>query len=420
MKVLMLSTDENILREGSEARRRMEEYGALFSELHIVVLARQNYQLPRPPSQAWAWLRRCGRAITPPAMQGQALRAGNYQKEGNLFVHPTNSRNKLVALWGAYKIGKKILKDNQVIDPSIRWDDRVAHNWVITAQDAFEIGLVSCLLKKKFVVPLQLQVHTDFLSSYFWRESLKNKIRVILAKWLLPRADGVRVVSERIRHGIITNYHLPITKVSTLPIFVDTAKIHDAAIKTDLHKKYPQFETIVLMASRLTREKNIGLAISAMGEIVKKYPKTGLVVVGSGPERSFLNLQPTTYNLQANVVFEDWSDDLASYYKTADIFLLTSNYEGYGRTAIEAMAGGCVVVMTDVGLAGDIIKHGENGLVFPVGDKIALVNVLADLIVDGQKRRALGDEAREGVAKLMKKEEYLKRYGELLEEITND
>ena len=406
----------------------MEEYAGLFEELYIVVLTTKNikYQI------------------------------ANIKKIDNLFLYSTDSRNKLWALWDAYKIGKKILRDNKVMDPSVRWDDRVGHDWVITAQDAFELGLVGYLLKNKFGIPLQLQIHTDFLSPYFWRESLKNKVRVILAKWLLPRADGVRVVSERINRSIsnIKNpaRHLPatpddlrwrasarsgvaggqISKIETLPIFVNTEKIKNSVVKpeVDLRKKYPQFTTIILMASRLTREKNIGLAIGAMAEIVKKYPKTGLVIVGSGPEKENLKKSvgapppissPSERGrIEEGVVFEDWSDDLASYYKSADLFLLTSNYEGYGRTPIEAMAGGCPVVMSDVGLAGEILKDGETGMIYSVGDKKALVNVLVDLIGDDKKRRALGERACEVVAKLMKKEEYLKRYRELLGEIINN
>ncbi len=120
------------------------------------------------------------------------------------------------------------------------------------------------------------------------------------------------------------------------------------------------------MASRLTKEKNIGMAIKAMKGVIKQYPETGLIIVGDGPEKN--KLKAESRKLKANVVFENWTDDLASFYKTADLFLLTSNYEGYGRTVIEAMVANCPVVMTDVGIAGEIIKDGYSGLVVPVGN----------------------------------------------------
>ena len=61
-----------------------------------------------------------------------------------------------------------------------------------------------------------------------------------------------------------------------------------------------------------------------------------LLIVGDGSELT--KLKAISHKLKANVIFSPWADDLPSYYKTADLFLLTSNYEGYGRTVVEATA----------------------------------------------------------------------------------
>ena len=97
------------------------------------------------------------------------------------------------------------------------------------------------------------------------------------------------------------------------------------------------------------------------------------------------------YGLENNVKFEPAvdHDTLFSYYKTADLFLLTSNYEGYGRSVIEAMTAGLPVVMTDVGLAREIVINGENGVVVPVGDTKAIVDSIGSLIDDRGKETDL-------------------------------
>ena len=120
-------------------------------------------------------------------------------------------------------------------------------------------------------------------------------------------------------------------------------------------------------------------------------------------EEQKLKLLATRYSLLSNIVFEPWTDDLASYYKSADVFVLTSNYEGYGRTIIEAEAAGCPVIMTDVGIAGDVIKNGENGLIVPVGDVQALAEALRSVI---EKKAVLHAE----LPTQLTKEEYMAQY----------
>ena len=280
---------------------------------------------------------------------------------------------------------------------------------LVTAQDPFETGLIGWLIAKILKARLQLQIHTDFMSPYFKKESLLNRTRVLIAKFLIPRADCIRVVSNRILSRL--NLHGEVQpRAVVLPIFVDVEKIKSAPIKTDLRVEYPQFDFIILMASRLAKVKNIGLAIAAMREVVKEYPKAGLIIVGDGPEREALKSSVASRRLSANIIFEPWTDDLPSYYKTADLFLLTSNYEGYGRTVAEAMAAGCPVVMTDVGVSGELVRDRYSGIVVPAGDKKKLAEAILEMARDRALRNNLALSAENIIAGFPKKREYLREY----------
>ncbi len=372
MNVLMLSTDARILEAGSDARERMQKYGTLFDELRIIVKT--------------------------DAKNANEMRMMRISE--NVFAYSV-SYNPF--LW--YRTARRIL--------------RQGGEWVITAQDPFEVGFGAWLLARRFRVPLQLQVHTDFLSPWFTRESWKNRIRVRLAKFLLPRADRIRVVSERIKQSL-AHVPCPMSHVTVLPIFVDTDAIRRAPISVDLHRKYSD-RFVVFMASRITREKNIWLALRAMQEIVKRFPKTLLLIVGDGPEKKNIQLLVTNYQLQNNVAFEPWTNDLASYYKTADCFLITSNYEGYGRTAVEAVAAGLPVVMTDVGLAGEVVRDPStssgqvaNGLVAPVGDAGAVARALERIAGDAKLRGELTQGARRTEQAFQSEGAYLAAYRDAL------
>jgi glycosyltransferase involved in cell wall biosynthesis len=258
------------------------------------------------------------------------------------IIAPDRNTNKIFALYKIYSQANKILTNEK-------------YN-VITVQDQYYLALLGWLLARKFKVCLHLQIHG--FEKFFG-------LRKLIAKFVIPKADAIRCVSERLKRQLISNFNAQDSKISVVPIYVDIKKIKGAPIKTDLRKKYPQFDFIILMANRFSKVKNIPLAIEAMTKIVGKYPKTGLIIAGEGSERKILELKVKSEKLKENVVFESWQDKetIYSYYKTADLFLVTSDYEGYGMTIIEAFTSGLQVLSTDVGIAreaGAIITERDN------------------------------------------------------------
>lgn len=361
MKILTISTDNDILTEGSWTRERMIWYAGLFEEYHILLVTKA---------------------------------AGEETSFGNVRVYPMNFRRA---------IGWR---------PNFKVD-------LVSAQDPFENGLIGWRLAGKLNVSLHLQIHTDFLSHFFRNKSLKNKIRVAMSRFLLPRASQIRVVSERIKKSLLDAFKLPESKITVLPIFIDVQKIKSAPVEINLREKYPEFNFIILMASRLTEEKNIPMATGVMGAIVKMFPKTLLFIAGKGPEEENIKYQIAKYKLENNVKIEEWTNNIISYYKTADLFLLTSNYEGYGRTIVEAMAAGCPVLMTDVGLAGSIVRSGYNGAVIPVGDKKSLEREMTNMIMDRSTRINLAVSAEKTIAVFPNKDEYLEQMKKMYEKTLN-
>jgi 1,2-diacylglycerol 3-alpha-glucosyltransferase len=330
------------------------------------------------------------------------LAKGRKVESEKMAVWPMESDGKILSIIKAYKIGLKMAKQFK--------------SDLISAQDPFFTGLVGWFLKRKTGLPLQIQVHTDFLSAYFWQESLMNKLRVLTARFLLKRADGIRVASERIKKSLESGIKNLKSNIETLPIFVDAEKTRQAPIKSDLRQKYPQFDFIILMASRLTKEKNIPLAIDVFAEIVKSYRRAGLVIVGEGPEGNNLRFKILNLKLSDKIILEPWTEDLSSYYKTADVFLLTSNYEGYGLAVVEAMACGLPIVMTEVGCAGEIVKDWENGLVVSVNNKRKLQDAIEELMNNKILKEKLRANAEKIFLQMPTKKQSLELYKKISEQ----
>ncbi|MFC1775233.1 glycosyltransferase [Patescibacteria group bacterium] len=363
----MLSTDQNILEKNSAVAARMLEYGSLVDELHIIVFSIGGF---------------VGR---------KRLQIAN-----NIWVYPTNSKNKLFYGWDAIKIGKTIIKSRK-------------DEWLVTSQDPFETGLAASLLAYISMARLQLQVHTDFLSKHFIT-SILNHIRTILALFLLPKADGIRVVSKRIKESLQSKHIKFKAEIDVLPIHVKINNIINTKPEFNVRERYPQFKFNILMVGRLEAEKNYKLALEAFKSVVQKHPKTGLIIVGDGSEKKTIEKLIEKYNLQENVILAGSRKDVISYYKTADLFLHTSNYEGYGLALVEAAASGCPIVTTSVGVIGDTLNK-DNTSVCEVGDTGCIRKSIIIAMENKSLRARMSQDAQKSIlATATTKEEYLKQY----------
>ncbi len=319
-----------------------------------------------------------------------AERMGKYREvlEKLDIIRLDRSRGRLLRFWRAYREAKRLLKRD-------RYD-------LITAQE-IEHAFLAWRLSRKFGVPFEIQIHTDIFSPYFVGSSVSNKVRVLSARFLLPRASHIRVVSQRIKNSLLglTLYRLP--PISVLPIFSEISLTKGGG---NIKAKYPDASFVILMVSRLTHEKNIPLAIRAFRKVADEFPGAFLFIVGDGPERERLEEEAIHEKIQPRVLFQGWHENLAPYYAGADAYLLTSNYEGFGLSAVEALSAGVPVVMTDVGVAGEIVRHGENGIVVPVGDEKGIAGALTGLIVDVELMSKLRNGARETPMPYKSFEEY--------------
>jgi glycosyltransferase involved in cell wall biosynthesis len=286
--------------------------------------------------------------------------------------------------------------------------------------------IVGYSLSKKFCFPLQIQIHTDIFSSQFKKSNLGFKnfwysglVQVPLTSHFIKRADGIRVVSQNIKDSILKRLRDLKAQIEVLPIYVDVLSLANTYPGRDIKKDFPRWSHIILMASRLSKEKRIDTALKVLKKVLIKFPLAGLVICGEGEEESNLKSVVREIGLGQNVAFLPWQKDLVSYYKTADIFLSTSEYEGYGMTMIEAGASGCAMVVTKVGIASsEIFKNNENCFVCEVGDISCLSQGVVELLSNNSKRDDFRRKMQSYVVSISKsKEEYVIEYVRLLENL---
>jgi glycosyltransferase involved in cell wall biosynthesis len=343
MKALVLSGDDSILVEGTRSQARMLEYARLFDGLHIVVASHSSFGRP---------------------------------ESGGLSSYPAAGRNALTRMLRLGRIGSAVCR-------TVRPD-------VISTQDAGGFGLVGYLLARWYRIPLQVQVHTDIISPFYRRASWREWLHHRLACFVLPRATCIRVVSKRVGDAIAERLAISRSRIRVLPIGTDVAGVRSAPRQTETDERFRDFGFRMIAAGRFVdREKDFSLLMDAMVEICGVIPRPVLVLVGDGPDRRRYERRIRSRGIGASVVLEPWREDLPSFFKSFDLFLVASRYEGWGRVCVEAAAAGLPVITTDVGLAGELLVDGVSAVVVPVGDQEAMSRAILDLYANPAKRREL-------------------------------
>jgi glycosyltransferase involved in cell wall biosynthesis len=315
----------------------------------------------------------------------------------NTIIQPVYNPNKI---FGIINLALSLVKRLS----SVRNKKEV----IVSVQEPFFIGLVSLVITKIYKVKFHSQVHIDFFSKYYKNESFRQFTESLIAPFVLRRSDGVRVVSQKIKSYLVLNLGIHSDKISFIPVTVNSDSVINSPITESLKNKYPEFSQIILLVSRLVKQKNIPLAIEAFKKLLENNHGLGIVIVVDGPERSHIENIIKSERLGDCVILEKWSGNVPSLMKTADIFMLTSNYEGWGMTAIEALACGLPVIMSNVGCAGEIVRNGYNGMVFEVGDLDTLVKHSAELLSNSSLREELIKHGIETVKGMHKHEETIK------------
>jgi glycosyltransferase involved in cell wall biosynthesis len=159
----------------------------------------------------------------------------------------------------------------------------------------------------------------------------------------------------------------------------------------------------LLFIGQLTPRKGYDLLLQALPMVVERYP-TVLVQYVSG-----LNLQDQTQllalarelGIEQNIHLRGRVDDveLVNLYRTADVYVTPTRYEGFGLTLLEAMACGCPLVSTDIPVVNEIVQHGENGWLTRYNDADDLAHGILALLDNAQLRRKLVDGGHKTIAR---------------------
>ena len=167
MQILNLSLDKSTLDRNSKAAWRIIEYGGL-ADGYAVVVPDKDYKEMR-------------------------------LSEKRIFAYGSGGGNKIFKLLDVCRVAKKLLKKG-------KFD-------VITVQDQYYLALIGLFLARKFKIGLELQIHG--FEKY-------SGLREIIAKFVIPRANAIRCVSQRLKKKLMNEFGVREGKITVVPIYIES------------------------------------------------------------------------------------------------------------------------------------------------------------------------------------------------------
>lgn len=256
----------------------------------------------------------------------------------------------------------KLLKALQTINPD---------SILSVLRDAnIMLGLVCFFLPKKHLVFREASTMHAVKQLPF----LKRIIYLFLMRISYNRANCIIANSKGTKEDLMASHVTSDEKCKVVGNPVLPANYETLANENLSHPwlDNPCVKTILNVA-RLHKVKNHAMLIEAFAEARKHVENIRLLILGDGTERENLILKAKNLGVEDLVQIMEFQENPYPFYKRADLFVLTSNWEGFGNVIIEAMACGTPVISTDCpGGPREILKDGEYGILIPVGDTKAL------------------------------------------------
>ncbi len=208
----------------------------------------------------------------------------------------------------------------------------------------------------------------------------RDKTYAPVVAFSINHSDAITAVSENLKEETYKIFNIE-KDIQVIYNFVDVQRFRKKPIDAFRKVIAPDNERIIMHASNFRKIKRIEDVICIFKKLNETIPSR-LLLVGDGPERPMAEALCRELDLCDDIRFVGKQQDMEEIFAIADLFLLPSEYESFGLSALEAMAGGAPVVATNVGGLPEIIKQGENGYMGKVGDVDQMAQYAIDILKD--------------------------------------
>lgn len=222
-----------------------------------------------------------------------------------------------------------------------------------------------------------------------------NRKRILVRKGLSILVDHHVAVSEDLRRWLVSVVGLRAERVQAIPNGVDVEEFSPAG-KISAREEFGlgMARTVYGSVGRLDPVKDYPTVIRAFTRIAESRDDLALVIIGDGPCKTDLMELVRQLGVDGKVRFLGERTDIASLLRAVDVFVLGSLAEGLSNTALEAMATGLPLVVTDVGGNSELVVQGETGWLVEKGNPEDMATAMDRYLADPSMILAHGKASR--------------------------
>ena len=270
-------------------------------------------------------------------------------------------------------------------------------------------GLIRYLRESRPDVLLATMGHANVIAIWArWLSGMEDKIRLVvreavtisinskhtrhchgkflplLTRKFYPRADAIVANSLNSAKDLNISARIPLSCIKVIYNPIDTEAIRKAGQKFPDHSWYQKTGlSIIVAVGRLTEQKDFTTLIQAFQKICTKNQRLRLMILGEGEKRAELEQLICQLGISDKVALPGFVNNPYTFLKHADLFVLSSRWEGLPNALLEALAVGTPVVSTDCPSGpSEILENGKYGRLVPVGDAETMAEAMVETLVN--------------------------------------
>jgi N-acetyl-alpha-D-glucosaminyl L-malate synthase BshA len=213
----------------------------------------------------------------------------------------------------------------------------------------------------------------------------------------INESDAITAVSQNLRQETYSSFRIT-KEIEVIYNFVDVSRFSKKPIDAFRKVISPHGEKVLVHASNFRKIKRVNDVIKIFAQVRKQVP-VKLLMIGDGPERPGCETLARLLNVHDDIRFLGKQEQMEEILAVSDLFLLPSEYESFGLSALEAMAAHMPVISSNAGGLPEVNIHGETGYLADVGNIAEMSAFAVELLSDDELLQIFKQQAYDHACK---------------------